>query len=304
MRDGENGKHLKIAVFIDFDNIEIGVKSTLQREFDVALVLEALKERGEIVTKIATPTGARWRTLRASCRSTRCRWCSAILRRAGIKTEPISSGARCAGDGVHARPHQRLRHHQRRQRFHRSGQQAEAVRQDRLRGGREGLHQHHSARTVTSSSATNPCWTMAGPRAASIANTATSGSPASSAPRKNNRLFRLARPRPRSGFQWRPSPAAANASGWRTASAPRVAAVAAAASSGARSPSGHAAGGAALQVLERREVRPQLGLLKSTMLQLDSSFSERAYGAGSFTDFIDRLRKADLILVTVAKAAT
>ena len=27
---------LKIAVFIDFDNIEIGVKSTLHREFDVA----------------------------------------------------------------------------------------------------------------------------------------------------------------------------------------------------------------------------------------------------------------------------
>src|SRR5205814_7605722 len=46
-------KHLKIAVFIDFDNIEIGVKSTLQREFDVAGVLDALKERGEIVTKIA-----------------------------------------------------------------------------------------------------------------------------------------------------------------------------------------------------------------------------------------------------------
>src|SRR5215469_16630677 len=46
-------KHLKIAVFIDFDNIEIGVKSTLQREFDVSLVLEALKERGEVVTKIA-----------------------------------------------------------------------------------------------------------------------------------------------------------------------------------------------------------------------------------------------------------
>jgi hypothetical protein len=54
----------------------------------------------------------------------------------------------------------------------------------------------------------------------------------------------------------------------------------------------------ALQVLERREVRPQLGLLKSTMLQLDSSFSERAYGAGSFTDFIERLRKSDMIHVT------
>ena len=44
---------LKIAVFIDFDNIEIGVKSTLHREFDVAAVLDGLKERGEIVTKFA-----------------------------------------------------------------------------------------------------------------------------------------------------------------------------------------------------------------------------------------------------------
>jgi uncharacterized protein (TIGR00288 family) len=44
---------LKIAVFVDFDNIEIGVKSTLHREFDVAAVLDALKERGEIVTTFA-----------------------------------------------------------------------------------------------------------------------------------------------------------------------------------------------------------------------------------------------------------
>src|SRR6185436_20731942 len=34
---------LKIAVFIDFDNIEIGVKSTLHREFDVAAVQDGLK---------------------------------------------------------------------------------------------------------------------------------------------------------------------------------------------------------------------------------------------------------------------
>ena len=53
---------LKIAVFIDFDNIEIGVKSTLQREFDVAAVLEALKERGEIVTKIAYANWGRQET--------------------------------------------------------------------------------------------------------------------------------------------------------------------------------------------------------------------------------------------------
>src|SRR5215472_18544844 len=54
----------------------------------------------------------------------------------------------------------------------------------------------------------------------------------------------------------------------------------------------------ALSVLERREVRPQLGLLKSTMLQLDSAFNERAYGAGNFTDFVERLQKADYVEVT------
>ena len=44
---------LKIAVFIDFDNIEIGIKSTLGTQFDIGVVLEALKERGEVVSKIA-----------------------------------------------------------------------------------------------------------------------------------------------------------------------------------------------------------------------------------------------------------
>ncbi len=44
---------LRIAVFIDFDNIEIGVKNTLNASFDAGLVLEALKERGEVVSKTA-----------------------------------------------------------------------------------------------------------------------------------------------------------------------------------------------------------------------------------------------------------
>ncbi len=44
---------LKFAVFIDYDNIEIGVKSTLRREFDVECVLEGIKERGEVVAKVA-----------------------------------------------------------------------------------------------------------------------------------------------------------------------------------------------------------------------------------------------------------
>jgi len=64
---------LKIAVLIDFDNIEIGVKTTLNREFDVGAVLDAVKERGEVITKIAYGD---WK--RAGCsRSTPCAWCSA-----------------------------------------------------------------------------------------------------------------------------------------------------------------------------------------------------------------------------------
>ena len=44
---------LNIAVFVDYDNIEIGVKSTLRREFDVSLPLGSLKESGDIVAKFA-----------------------------------------------------------------------------------------------------------------------------------------------------------------------------------------------------------------------------------------------------------
>ena len=40
-------------MFIDFDNIEIGVKTTLNQTFDIGAVLEAIKERGEVITKVA-----------------------------------------------------------------------------------------------------------------------------------------------------------------------------------------------------------------------------------------------------------
>ena len=51
----------------------------------------------------------------------------------------------------------------------------------------------------------------------------------------------------------------------------------------------------ALKVLADREVSPQLGLLKSTLLQLDSSFSERDYGVGSFRDFADKLAQQGIV---------
>jgi hypothetical protein len=51
----------------------------------------------------------------------------------------------------------------------------------------------------------------------------------------------------------------------------------------------------ALKILADREVSPQTGLLKSTLLQLDSTFSERSYGASSFLDFAEKLSQAGLV---------
>jgi hypothetical protein len=48
-------------------------------------------------------------------------------------------------------------------------------------------------------------------------------------------------------------------------------------------------------VLSEREVTPQLGLLKSTLLQLDSTFSEREYGAGSFRDFMEKVAQTGAV---------
>ena len=53
-----------------------------------------------------------------------------------------------------------------------------------------------------------------------------------------------------------------------------------------------------LQVLERRNVQPQLGLLKSTMLQLDARFTERDFGVSSFSELIDKLSEAGYVKVT------
>src|SRR5581483_6058671 len=51
----------------------------------------------------------------------------------------------------------------------------------------------------------------------------------------------------------------------------------------------------ALKILADREVTPQTGLLKSTLLQLDSTFSERNYASSSFLDFVEKLAQAGFI---------
>jgi hypothetical protein len=52
-----------------------------------------------------------------------------------------------------------------------------------------------------------------------------------------------------------------------------------------------------LKLLSEREVSPQLGLLKSTLLQLDSTFSERSYGASTFLDFAEKLAAAGVVSI-------
>src|SRR5205814_4455241 len=56
----------------------------------------------------------------------------------------------------------------------------------------------------------------------------------------------------------------------------------------------------ALKILADREVTPQTGLLKSTLLQLDSTFSERNYGASSFLDFAEKLAKEGVVTLKTA----
>src|SRR5207248_11424304 len=51
----------------------------------------------------------------------------------------------------------------------------------------------------------------------------------------------------------------------------------------------------ALKILADREVTPQTGLLKSTLPQLDSTFSERNYAASSFLDFVEKLAQSGLV---------
>lgn len=277
-------KHLKIAVFIDFDNIEIGVKSTLQREFDVSVVLEALKERGEIITKIAY---ANWGKLENSTRQL-SEYAVQMVQR-----DPSPRGDKNGGDINLALDALELA-------FTHDHINAFAI----VSGDSDfmalvnKLKQYDKTvfvvggKAFTSTILQKNCHEF-------ISYESMLDDNRGSRPHREHHLQSQTLPgeqRDR-GPQERREP--------REPREPRE----------QREPRQGGGGGGrrppaldlhqamplverALQVLERREVRPQLGLLKSTMLQLDSSFSERAYGAGSFTDFIEKLRKADLIQVT------
>ncbi len=294
-------KHLKIAVFIDFDNIEIGVKSTLQREFDVSNVLEGLKERGEIVTKIAY---ANWGKLENSTRQL-SEYAVQMVQRdpspRGDKNgadinlaldalemafthDHINAFAIISGDSDFIALVNKLKQYDKTvfvvggkaftstilQKNCHEFISYESLLDDRpSRASTPPRHQHDRP-------AIQPNLAALG---SDIPTVPEGFKPEDVRPPRHDRRDRD-RDRDRDRGDRQPQQQQKN----RPPALDLIQAMPLVER--------------ALQVLERREVRPQLGLLKSTMLQLDSSFSERAYGAGSFTDFIDKLKKADLILVT------
>jgi uncharacterized protein (TIGR00288 family) len=272
-------KHLKIAVFIDFDNIEIGVKSTLQREFDVSIVLEALKERGEIITKIAY---ANWGKLENSTRQL-SEYAVQMVQR-----DPSPRGDKNGGDINLALDALELA-------FTHDHINAFAI----ISGDSDfmalvnKLKQYDKTVFVVGGKAFTSTILQKNCHEFISYESMLDDNRSSRPPREHHQQPAQSPTLPHEQRDRGPSPQHAP----REPREPRP-------PGGQRRPPSldlHQSMPLverALQVLERREVRPQLGLLKSTMLQLDSSFSERAYGAGSFTDFIEKLRKADLIQVT------
>lgn len=253
---------LNIAVFVDYDNIEIGVKSTLRREFDVSLALDALKERGDIVAKFAYANWGRQEGATRQMAENAVQMVQRIPSPRGDKNGAdinlaldalemafththVNAFAVVSGDSDFIPLVNKLKEY---------GKTVFVV------GGKaftstilqQNCHEFVSYESLLSIDDV--------PRP-----------PRQDRPQQGGRTDRpqgVLQGGPQKG---RPAPLEL------AQAMPLVE--------------------RALQVLERRAVQPQLGLLKSTMLQLDSSFNERAYGAQSFSDFVDKLKKAEFINV-------
>jgi uncharacterized protein (TIGR00288 family) len=250
---------LKIAVFIDFDNIEIGVKSTLQREFDVAAVLDALRERGEIVTKIAY---ANWGRQEAATRAMSEHAVQMVQRDPSPRGDKNGADINLSLDAMEmAFTHDHIN--------------AFAI----VSGDSDfiallnKLKQYDKTvfvvggRAFTSTILQKNCHEFI-----SYESLLDEGP-------KHRAVMREHGP---------PAPHGQQAQQQKPPRRPPALDLAQAMPLVER----------ALISLERRGVRPQLGLLKSTMLQLDSAFNEKAYGAGSFTEFVEKLQKSNYVHVT------
>jgi uncharacterized protein (TIGR00288 family) len=260
---------LKIAVFIDFDNIEIGVKSTLHREFDVAAVLDALKERGEIVTKFAY---ANWGRQESATRALSEHAVQMVQRDPSPRGDKNGADINLALDALEmAFTHDHINAF-----AIVSGDSDFIALVNKLKQYDKRIFVV-GGRAFTSTILQKNCHEFVAyesmiddPRPRSSHK---EQQPAQSQPQQH--ADRPQQQQPQQGQQRPPHKRVALDLAQAMPLVER-----------------------ALGVLERREVRPQLGLLKSTMLQLDSTFNEKAYGASSFTDFVEKLQKADFVEVT------
>src|ERR1022692_2224612 len=265
---------LKLAVFIDFDNIEIGVKSTLHREFDVAAVLDALKERGEIVTCIAY---ANWGRQESATRAMTEHAVQMVQRDPSPRGDKNGADINLALDALEmAFTHDHINAF-----AIVSGDSDFIALVNKLKQYDKRIFVV-GGRAFTSTILQKNCHEFVAyesiiddPRPRSSGHQQQQPQPQSQPQPAQQPQDRP--PQERSDRQQQRQPHKRVALDL-TQAMPLVE--------------------RALGVLERREVRPQLGPLKSTMLQLDSTFNEKAYGAGSFTDFVEKLQKADFVEVT------
>jgi uncharacterized protein (TIGR00288 family) len=279
----------KIAVFIDFDNIEIGVKSTLQREFDVAAVLDALKERGEIVTKIAY---ANWGRQETSTRALAEHAVQMVQRDPSPRGDKNGADINLALDALEmAFTHDHINAF-----AIVSGDSDFIALVNKLKqydkrifvvGGRaftSTILQKNCHEFISYESLLVESRPAREPRREQLPQSQPQAQPqAQSQPPQNQ-------PQSQQPERSGPQPYQGGQQGQQRQAHRRPAPLDLAQAMPLVD--------RALQVLERREVRPQLGLLKSTMLQLDSTFNEKAYGSGSFTDFVEKLQKENFVTVT------
>jgi uncharacterized LabA/DUF88 family protein len=227
---------LKIAVFIDFDNIEIGVKNTLNTQFDIGVVLEALRERGDVVSKIAYSDWSRGGDYSRALTQHATKLVQRNLTPGGDKNGADINLALDALEMAFTHPH---------------------INAYVIVGGDsdfitlvEKLKQYDKqifvvgGRSFTSYVMQRNCHEF-------IAYENLIGSSKRQSTDRGGR----------------------SSGGGTQAPIEQVVPLVR----------------RALKILSDREVSPQLGLLKSTLLQLDSTFSERTYGVSSFRDFADKL---------------
>ncbi len=243
---------LNIAVFVDYDNIEIGVKSTLQREFDVSVALNALKERGDIVAKFAY---ANWARQEGATRQMAANAVQMVQRIPSPRGDKNGADINLALDALEMA----FTHDHVNAVAIVSGDSDFIPLVNKLKEYGKTVYVL-GGKAFTSTILQQNCHEF-------ISYESLLDEPQKQQRQQHQQQHQQQpsqrQPRPKSP----PLDIAL--------SMPLVE--------------------RALQVLERRGVQPQLGLLKSTMLQLDATFSEKAYGCGSFSDFVEKLKLAGYV---------